>query len=278
MIRENTFQQVRVTGPSNLIQTLTTLGVENQEFPYRLAAVINGERILTSLIWLDEHPDPITFQTDTYLVLMNMLPTDDFKSTEAVEAADLLGRMDAEGTYVLDRLIIGPTRWKSVICEDFKCCPHDGKPRNYVQTKSNQEQFDYLIKQTELQGKLDSIGLTALENIQVRDAWLVYITDPSESDRLKTWLNIFQETDSLKSPNQDGIELCRFLTLHSILFYLNNEIYKSRDLINQAEKFSTDYSITKLIQRAHQTSAPSLLIREAFQAVTYEKLNIFPKK
>jgi hypothetical protein len=278
MIRNNTFQQVRVTGPSNLIQTLTTLGVENQEFPYRLAAVLDGERMLSSLIWLDEHPNPVTFDAATYLVLIHMSPTDDFESIESVEAADFLGRMDTEGSYVLDRLFIGPTRWKSVICEDFRCCPHNGKPRNYVVTNSNQAQFDYLIEQTELKGKFDSIGLTTLENIQVRDAWLVYITEPTEPNRLTTWLNIFQETDSLNVLNQDGIELCRFLTLHSILFYLNNEIEKSRELIDQAENFSTAYSITKLIQRAHQTSAPSVLIREAFQAVTYEKLNIFPSK
>jgi hypothetical protein len=278
MIRIESSQKVPVSGPSNLIKTLLKMGLTNQATNSFFLAEMDEGRNLIALTALPELNSVTPSATTAFGVFILMSATDDFASRAVQVDIESLNQADSNSVFVLDRLLIGPTRWKSTICHDHKCCPAEGKPQVLEVDLNNQQQFDYLIQTSELLGVIDVIALTYLENIQVRDAWLVYLTEPSHAYRVRNWLNIFKATRKNPEFTFAGIAEARFLTLHSILHYLNNEIVISSELIELATTASKEYSLTRLIQRAHHTSAPSELIAQAFQAVTYEKLNIFPDK
>lgn len=277
-MRIETSQKIRVSGPSNLIQILVKMGLKNQAINSFYVAEIDENRNLIALIPSPNLDSMAPSATAAFVVFILMSATDGFDSESVQDDVESLNLAESNGIYVLDRLLIGPTKWKSTICHEFSCCPVDGKPRFLEVDLSNQLQFDYLIQKTELLGELDTTAIGYLENIQVRDAWLVYLTEPSQTNRVRSWLNIFEATRRNSVFSFVGLSESRFLTLHSILHYLNDEIAISEELIELAALASTDYSLTRLIQRAHDTSAPSELIAQAFRAVTYEKLNIFPGK
>lgn len=278
MIRIDSSQKYPVSGPSNLIETLLKMGLANQDKNSCYLVEMDESRNLIALTsWLGLNAATPSANT-AFGVFILLSSTDDFANQALQFDIELLNKADSDGVFVLDRLLIGPTKWKSTICHDYKCCPAEGKPRIIETDLSNQQQFNYLVQTSELLGEIDLISLTYLENIQVRDAWLVYLTEPSHAYRIRNWLNIFEVTRNNPDSTFVGIEESRFLTLHSILHYLNDEIAISKELIELATAASNEYSLTRLIQRAHQTSAPSELIAQAFQAVTYEKLKIFPDK
>jgi hypothetical protein len=278
MIRIDSSQKYPVSGPSNLIETLLKMGLANQDKNSCYLVEMDESRNLIALTpWLGLNAATPSANT-AFGVFILLSSTDDFANQALQFDIELLNKADSDGVFVLDRLLIGPTKWKSTICHDYKCCPAEGKPRVIEMDLSNQQQFNYLVQTSELLGEIDLISLTYLENIQVRDAWLVYLTEPSHTYRIRNWLNIFEVTRKNPDSTFVGIAESRFLTLHSILHYLNDEIAISKELIELATAASNQYSLTRLIQRAHQTSAPSELIAQAFQAVTYEKLKIFPDK
>jgi hypothetical protein len=278
MIRIESSQNLPVSGPSNLIATLLKMGLTNQATNSFFLAEMDASRNLIALTPLNEL-NLVTPSADTaFGVFILLSATDDFDSQAVRMDIESLNQAESGGAFALDRLLIGPTKWKSTICHDYKCCPAEGKPRVLEMDLSNQQQFDYLAQTSELLGEIDVIAMAYLENIQVRDAWLVYLTEPSHTYRIKNWLNIFEVTRKNPDSTFVGIAESRFLTLHSILHYLNDEIAISKELIELATAASNEYSLTRLIQRAHHTSAPRELIAQAFQAVTYEKLNIFPDK
>jgi hypothetical protein len=278
MIRIESSQKVPVSGPSNLIETLLRMGLTNQATNSFYLAELDESRNLIALTALPKLNLVTPSANTAFGVFILMSATDDFASHAVQVDIESLNRAESNSVFVLDRLLIGPTKWKSTICHDHKCCPAEGKPRVPEVDVNNQQQFDYLVQTSELLGEIDVIAMAYLENIQVRDAWLVYLTEPSHANRIKNWLNIFEVTRKNPDSTFVGIAESRFLTLHSILHYLNDEIAISKELIELATAASNEYSLTRLIQRAHHTSAPSELIAQAFQAVTYEKLNIFPDK
>jgi hypothetical protein len=260
----------RISGPNHLMDLIARAKIAVPEVTGLVGVYLDGDRRISRISDVDEYvrSGRETERNDDIYVVVLQFVEQNLDSREISGAISHLQALEIQNAFVLDRIIWNKTHWKSAICHDLNCCPEIGRPRPNL--NDSQIDFERLVIASESDGVVSESNFNLFENIRLRDGWLVYVSEPEHSHRITKWQSILNETIP---PSEADLDCIRH-TLLSILCYLADDMTTSNMHLTQALDSNPEYSLAKLIKRAIESSAPVSLLRDAFQAVTYEKLDL----
>lgn len=260
----------RISGPNHLMDLIARAKIAVPEVTGLVGVFLDGDRRITRIsdVGADVRSSSETERNDDIYVVVLQFVEQNLNSPEITGTTSRLQTLEIDSAFVLDRMIWNKSHWKSAICKDLNCCPEIGRPR--PNKNDSQSAFEHLIIDSESAGFVSEANIYLFENIRLRDGWLVYVSEPEQSHRISKWQAILNKTNP---PTENDLDCIRN-TLLSILAYLAEEMTASTKHLDKALDSNPEYSLAKLIKRAIDSSAPVSLLRDAFQAVTYEKLDL----
>lgn len=257
----------RISGPNHLMDLISRQLVQVSVAGEPNLILLDTDRRLIEIKSIPTIEAAEVFTEHEYSILLSYIDSE-LDSDKALSTQNELARISIENSFVLDRLLFNQNAWRSAICGNVSCCPKSGRPR--PKPEEIQNSFENLITFSENQGYINASDFQKFENIRIRDGFLVYVSEPDQSHRLQNWLKIISSTEL---PNDHDLLAIKH-TLVSVCEYLRENLKAAKTEIDHALSVNPDYSLAHLINRALESDAPTSLIRDAFQAVTFDKLDL----
>ncbi len=175
----------------------------------------------------------------------------------------------SDDVHVLDVLRIRNKRWRSVMCTDNSCCPHDGIAINSAEVASNKPQRAAWLAQWQswllshhIPEHLLESACASLRDLPLRDALLAQLAhDPVA---ITHWQHLRQNHGEIDDP--------AWLSILSSVSFLEENMEHSLQLALRASELDPQYSLAKLLIQAHEADAPRAIVLSAFSRYTSQEL------
>ena len=237
-------------GPRHLLSCLEELGI-NSSSPGHYFIALNEDHqaleVVADLQLCRGYPNAIAVIVED---------SDAFANPETFLAEYISPPADV---HLLDALVITDNRWKSLMCQDFSCCPELGNPLATQETSTPRRralhaQWEAWLAIGSIPSHQQVSALATLRDLALRDALLSGLAHAPET--LAQWVRISQTLQSHTSPP--------VLSVLASVHFLLQDREKCAELLEIALTLEPEYSLAKLLQQAISSDAPQDIVLSAF--------------